>query len=131
MTQPHLATGPTSTGLAPNVEGALAYVLGPITGVVFLVLEKESRFVRFHAAQAITTGLLLFALFVILSIVSTILAFVPVLGWIAAVLLNVVAGIGSLVLWLALIWRAYLGQEWELPVAGPLARRLVSSAPRA
>ena len=46
----------TSTGLAPHVAGALAYVLGPITGVVFLVIEKDNRFVRFHAAQSIAVS---------------------------------------------------------------------------
>src|SRR5918992_897204 len=54
---PNVAT--SSSGLAPNVAGALAYVLGIITGVIFLVIEKENRFVRFHAAQsiAVTLGL--------------------------------------------------------------------------
>ena len=121
MTSPAAPT----TGLAPNVAGALAYVLGPITGVLFLVLEKENRFVRFHAAQSITTGLLLVALSIGLSILSTVLAFVPVLGWIVALLLAVVIGFGSFVLWLLLMWRASQGKEWEVPFAGALARRIV------
>ncbi len=54
MTNP--ATTTSSTGLAPNVAAALSYILGPITGVLFLVLEKENRFVRFHAAQSITVA---------------------------------------------------------------------------
>lgn len=118
------ATGSTSTGLAPNVAGALAYVLGPITGVIFLVLEKENRFVRFHAAQAVTTGILIIALSIALSLLSTLLAFVPVLGWLTALLLSLVMGLGSLVLWLMLMWRAYNGEQWEVPFAGPLARRI-------
>lgn len=118
------ATGSTSTGLAPNVAGALAYVLGPITGVLFLVLEKENRFVRFHAAQAITTGILMIGLSVALSLLSTILAFIPVLGWLTALLLSLAMGLGSLVLWVMLMWRAYNGEQWEVPIAGPLARRI-------
>jgi uncharacterized membrane protein len=46
----------TSTGLAANVAGLLTYILGPITGVLFLVLEKENRFVRFHAMQSVVVG---------------------------------------------------------------------------
>lgn len=121
MTSPATPT----TGLAPNVAGALAYVLGPITGVLFLVLEKENRFVRFHAAQSITTGLLLVAISIALSVLSTVLAFVPVLGWIVALLLAVVLGFGGFVLWLLLMWRASQGKEWEVPVAGAFARRIV------
>lgn len=121
MTSPATPT----TGLAPNVAGALAYVLGPITGVLFLVLEKENRFVRFHAAQSITTGLLLVAISIALSVLSTVLAFVPVLGWIVALLLALVIGFGGFVLWLLLMWRASQGKEWEVPVAGAFARRIV------
>lgn len=124
MTNPSALSGTTSTGLAPNIAGTLAYVLGPITGVIFLVLERENRFVRFHAAQSIVTGVLMIALSIGLSIVSTILAFVPVLGWLAAILLSFVIGFGSFVLWLVLMWRAFQGDEWEVPVAGALARRL-------
>jgi uncharacterized membrane protein len=117
-------TSSTSTGLAPNVAGALAYVLGPITGVLFLVLEKENRFVRFHAAQSITVGIALIALSIALSILSTVLAFIPVLGWIVAILLSLGLGLGSFVLWIMLMWRAWQGREWETPVTGSFARRI-------
>ena len=115
-----------STGLAPNVAGALAYLLGPITGVLFLVIEKEDRFVRFHAAQSIAVGIVLIALSIGLSILGTVLAFIPVLGWIVALLLTLVLGFGSFVLWIALMWRASQGKEWEVPIAGGLARRIAA-----
>jgi len=120
------ATTASSTGMAPNVAAALAYVLGPITGVLFLVLEKESRFVRFHAAQSITVGVVLIALSVALSILSTVLAFIPVLGWIVAILLSLGLGLGSFMLWIMLMWRAWQGREWETPVAGSFARRIAA-----
>jgi len=129
MTSPG-STGPaaaTSTGLAPNIAAALAYVLGPITGVLFLVLEKENRYVRFHAAQSITVGLVLIVVAIALSIMSTILAFVPILGWIVALLLSLGLGFVSFVLWIVLMWRAYTGSEWEVPVAGSLARKIIAS----
>lgn len=119
----------TSVGIAPNVAGALAYVLGPITGVAFYLLEKDSRFVRYHAAQSITVGVALIALSIALSILSTVLAFVPVLGWIVALLLSLGLGVLGFVLWLMLMWKAYNGAEWEAPVAGPMARKLVPRLP--
>ena len=114
----------SSTGLAPNVAGALAYLLGPITGILFFLLEKENRFVRYHAAQSITLGLLWIALSVVFSVLSGMLVMVPVLGWLVALLLSVVFGLGGFFLWLFLMWRAFQGREWESPIAGPMARKL-------
>ena len=121
MTTPAAPT----TGLAPHVAGALAYILGPITGVLFLVIEKENRFVRFHAAQSIAVGVATIALYIALSLLGTVLAFIPVLGWIVALLLTLVIGFGTFVLWLLLMWRAFQGKEWEVPIAGGFARRIV------
>jgi uncharacterized membrane protein len=118
------ATGSTSTGIAPNVAGALAYVLGPITGILFLLLEKENRFVRFHAAQAIATGVVIILLSIALSVLSGILAFIPLLGWLIALFISFVMGLGSFILWLILMWRAYEGDEWEVPFVGTFARRM-------
>src|SRR5688500_13012762 len=117
-----------STGLAANVAGALAYALGPITGVAFLVIEKENAFVRFHAAQSIVVSGVLIAASIALSIVSAVLAIVPILGWLLALLLTAGLGLASFGLWLALMYKAFSGQEWETPVAGELARKLLNSS---
>ena len=115
------ASGPSSTGLAPNVAGALAYSLGPITGIAFLVIEKENRFVRFHAAQSTAISVVMIALSFALSILGTVLAFVPVLGWIVALLLSVGIAFASFFLWLFLMWQAFQGKAWRAPVAANLA----------
>lgn len=120
------STSTTSTGLASNVAGALAYLLGPITGIVFFLLETEDRFVRFHAAQSITLGILLVVASVGLSILGAVLAVIPMMGWLIWMLTSVVLSIGAFVLWLLLIYRAYRGELWEVPFAGQVARRLVS-----
>ena len=129
MTNPTGSTGtPTaarSGSLAPNVAGALAYALGFITGVVFLVIEKENRYVRFHAAQSVAVTIVLIVLSVALSILSSVLVFVPILGWIVAFLLSVGLSLGTFVLWVLLMWRAYQGREWELPIAGGIARKIM------
>lgn len=118
----------SSTGLAPNVAGALSYVLGPITGVAFLVLEKESRFVRFHAAQSIGVSIALFALNIVLMVVSGVLGVIPVLGWLIALALSMAVSFGSLGLWVYLMYQAFQGQEWEVPVIGAQVRRYLSPA---
>lgn len=116
---------PTSTGLPANVAGALAYVLGPITGVIFYLLEKDNRFVRFHAAQSIAVFVMMFIVGIVLTILGTILGFIPILGWIVAMLLSFGLSIVSFVLWIYLMWQAFQGNEWEAPFAGVFARRMV------
>ena len=98
------------TGLPKNTAAALSYVLGWLTGIVFLLIEKD-KFVRFHAAQSIV-------LFGIL----TILVLIPVIGWVIAPL----AWIVGFVLWLVLIFKAYQGEEFKLPWIGDLAKKLLS-----
>lgn len=114
---------PSSTGLAPNVAGALSYVLGPLTGIVFVLMEKQSRFVRFHAMQSTLVGVALIILNVVLSVANAILVRIPFIGWLFALGLSLVVGLASLVLWLALMFQAYQGKEWELPIVGEHARK--------
>jgi uncharacterized membrane protein len=111
-----------TTGLAPNVAGALSYLLGPITGVLFLVLEKENRFVRFHAAQSIGVGLVMFAANIVLTVFNSILFRIPILGFIVGSILTLGVGLASFVLWLYLMYRAWQGDEWEVPVIGAQVR---------
>jgi uncharacterized membrane protein len=111
-----------TTGLAPNVAGALSYLLGPITGVLFLVLEKENRFVRFHAAQSIGVGLVLFAANIVLTVLGNVLSNIPILGFLVSLALAMAVGLASFVLWLYLMYRAWQGDEWEVPVIGAQVR---------
>jgi uncharacterized membrane protein len=115
----------TSTEVEPNVAGALAYTLGPITGIVFLVMEKSNRFVRFHAAQSTVVGVIVMILAAALSGVSGVLAHVPWVGWLLVFLLTFGPMVAGFVVWAALIWKAYQGEEEELPIVGPIARRIV------
>ena len=103
------------TGLKKNTAGALAYVLGPITGVIFLILEKDP-FVRFHAMQSIVVFVALFVLQWILGLTIILLVLVPLVG------------ILTFILWLMCIYKAWMGEEWEVPVLGKFARQLVKKA---
>jgi uncharacterized membrane protein len=123
MTEP-IVGAPGSTGLAPNVAAALSYLLGVITGVIFFVLDKDNRFVRFHAMQSILVS----ALFIVLSILLGILASVPVLGWILALFAYPLLGIVGFICWLLLMYKAFNGQEWEFPVLGKYARQYSGDA---
>jgi uncharacterized membrane protein len=114
------AKGRTSTGLEPNIAGLLCYVLGWVTGIIFLLLEKRNRFVRFHAIQSIAT----FGLLTAVSIALSILAVIPFLGVIFSVV-DWLIGILGFILWIVLMVKAYQGQMFKLPWAGDLAKRQV------
>jgi uncharacterized membrane protein len=125
MSSPLTPTGgnKTSSGLDQNLAGALAYLLGPITGILFLVLEKENRFVRFHAMQSTILGVGWIAVSIVLSLVSGALVFIPVVGWIVSILVSFGLGVVGFLCWLLLMWKAFQGEEWEFPGVGGLAKK--------
>jgi uncharacterized membrane protein len=114
---------PSTTGLTPRVAAALAYVAGPFSGILVLLAERTSRFVRFHAWQSvlalgglgIVVALLILSAF--LSIVVSAKAFRTLLfiGW---------GAWGAwIVLWAVCVVQALGGRSWKLPIAGSFAER--------
>ncbi len=108
----------TALGIDENLEGALAYFLGVLTGILFLILEKDNKFVKFHAVQSIIVSV---AAMVILTVVGTILIFIPIIGW----LLDMLLYLGALIIWLLLMYKAYQKEMFKLPVAGDIAAKQV------
>ena len=103
----------SSIGLDGNVAGALAYAMGWVTGVALLLVERDNAFVRFHALQStLAFGALCGAWMVSLSmpIVGLFLAFVVILPF-------------SVVLWLFMMFKAYQGERYKLPVVGDVAEQ--------
>ncbi len=113
MGQPQANAGDSSTGMKANIAGLLCYVMGWLTGIVFLIIEKNSKFVRFHAAQSIVV-------FGILSILGIILNVLP-WNWFFT-LLSALVGLVTFILWLVLMYKAYQGEEFKVPVLGDIAR---------
>jgi uncharacterized membrane protein len=105
----------SSIGLDENVAAALTYAIGWLTGVAFLLTEQQNKFVRFHALQStITFGALSIAWFVGLAI--------PFFGWLLSFVVVVPL---SAVLWLLLMFKAYQGQRYKLPIVGDMAEQRV------
>ncbi len=105
----------TSVGLSANVAGLLCYVLGWITGIIFLVIENKSKFVKFHAWQSIMT-------FGVLSVVQIIVSLIPLVN----LILTPIVWILMLVLWIILMIQAGSGKMWKLPWAGNWAEKQAS-----
>lgn len=101
------------TGLPQNTAAALTYLLGFVTGILFLLIEKQNKFVRFHAMQSTV----LFGGYFVL---NWVLWFIPVVDVIWG-LLSIPLGLLLFVLWIYLMYQAYQGVEYKLPVVGDFA----------
>jgi len=129
--QPPAQTAKSSTGLDENVAALLSYIFGWISGLVFFLIEKDSRLVRFHAMQsllfnvvAIVVAIVLWvALFVIFLIVSQISGILATLLSVVSILLWLVFGVAILAGWVLCLIKAFQGQYFKLPVIGNFAEK--------
>ena len=104
--------GKTSMGMNANIAAVLSYLLGFITGIIFYILEKKNKFVRFHAMQSMVV-------FGFLWVLSFAVWLVPFLGWIIARFIYIL----EVILWVILMVKAYQGEYFKLPVAGDIAEK--------
>ena len=116
-----------AAGLQENVAGALCYVVGLVTGIVFLVLQpyNQNRTIRFHAFQSIFYHVAWIIFWFGLHIVLATLGFglLGALFGLLSMLLSLVIGFGGFLLWLFLMWRAYNNNPLVLPIIGPIAQQ--------
>ena len=118
----------SSTGLSANVAGLLCYVAGWVTGIIFIVLEKKSVFVRFHAWQSIMTfGILTVAHLILYQMLRAIAfaTFLPGLTIFAGVL-GTIIWIIMVILWIILVIQAGTGKMWKVPWVGDWAEKQIS-----
>lgn len=108
-------------GLTDNVVGALCYLAGLVTGILFLVLapHNQNPQIRFHAFQAIFFNVALIVVWILLSILAAITSVFALL----LIPVYLLVGLGTFALWIFLMWRAYNNQPLVLPVIGPLAQQ--------
>jgi uncharacterized membrane protein len=92
----------SSTGMEPNVAGGIAMIHW-IAGLIFFIIEKESKFVKFYAFQSLILGISMF------------LAAIPFLGWLYAVF--------ALVMWIICLINAFGGKIFKVPVIGNFAAK--------
>jgi uncharacterized membrane protein len=114
--------------MASNVAGLLTYILGFITGIIFLVIEpyKNDKFVRFHAFQSIFFNVALIVFGISYSIVASVLGFVS-LGLISVLMagLSLLVSLAILAYWIFLMYKAYNHELYKIPFIGDLAAKQV------
>lgn len=105
-----MTQGKSTFGLDKNVAAAATYLLLWVSGLVFLLVEKDDKEIKFHAWQSII-------LFGGLSILMAI----PVIGWV----LSPIIGLVMLIAWIFLLVKTYQGEKVKLPVVGDFAEKQV------
>jgi uncharacterized membrane protein len=114
-----------TTGLPSNVAAALACI--PLVGgLIFYILEKRDNFVRFYAMQSILFGVAWIFFMIVYQIAYFLLAHIPGIGFLFAILLWSVwllASLAFLVILIVTIVKAYSGVHWDIPYVGPMARK--------
>lgn len=119
------AAQPSATaGIQENVAGLLCYVLGWLTGLIFLLIDKRP-FVRFHAGQSIAVFGVISILYVVLGQIFVVgVAVGGAVGFGFGSLLLLVLRVGAIGLWILLMVKAYQGQRYKLPLFGDYAESL-------
>jgi len=112
---PGSPAGVQASGLTDNVASALCYLLGLVTGIIFLVLApyNQNRTVRFHAFQSIFGHLAIIVIWVLLAIATH--------GF--SVMIFPLFSILIFILWLYMMYTAYNGRKVKLPIVGDLAEK--------
>ena len=118
--QPYVAAPPATSGLQENVAGLLCYVLGWLTGIVFLLIDKRP-FVRFHAAQSIVIfgALFVIRLILIFAISGSLFGF-----WAFYGIISLLVSLLTLAAWVVLMIMAYQGKWFEVPIAAGIAKNI-------
>ena len=121
------AASPTA-GMEENVAGLVAYILGWITGLIFLLIDKRP-FVKFHAAQSIALNIAFFAIWIAFWILSSIITIVTAamhipIGFLTF-FLSPIIGLGFLVLWIYCMVKAYNHEKYKLPIIGNIVENMV------
>src|SRR5215204_2867248 len=91
--QPPATVAKSSTGLDENIAALLSYIFGWVSGLVFFLMEKESRLVRFHAMQSILLSVAAIVILVVFWIIAGV----------ASLVLGYISGILSFLLWIVTI----------------------------
>jgi uncharacterized membrane protein len=129
------ATVKSSTGLDANIAALLAYLLGLLGGLIFFFMEKNSRFVKFHAMQSILFNVLVavvtiavFILFAILGAISVAMegGIIVTILWGLVSLVCVVFYLGVFIGAVLLLIKAFQGQTFKLPIIGNMAEKFAS-----
>lgn len=136
---PPTGTPSTGSGLDPKIAAALSYIW--IVGLIFFFMEKENRFIRFHALQSILFGIANTVIMMVLMVVAVVLTFAfgiggAMVGGGIGIVIQMLVWLIWLLFWLVVMAllvglilaavKAYQGKTLKLPIIGNMAEKIVN-----
>jgi uncharacterized membrane protein len=118
-------TAPSTTGLDERLAGVLCYSVWWVTGGLFLLLERQHRVIRFHAAQSLILFGVVSALLVAFGALSAVSLMLSSALYELMQVFGKLLWLGATVVWLVLVLRAWRGEVWRVPLVAALADRVV------
>jgi len=120
----------SSTGLDPKLGGLLAYLLGWLTGLILFLIEKDNKYIRFHAMQSILLSVAYIVVEIGLAIILGILTRIPGIGFVVAIIsipISLLLGLAIFGLWVFMMIKGYSGYDtgeyYKLPFIGDMAEK--------
>ena len=107
-----------------NLAAAASYIIGPISGIVVLIMERKNKFVRFHALQSTIWFFMLWVVIWLVGLITALFTGIPIIGFIFGLILwpvrtaLIIAYVGSKIF---LMYKAYMGAVSKVPVVGEVA----------
>lgn len=109
------SAGGSSTNMQENVAALLCYLATFVTGIIFILIEKKSNFVRFHAMQSIV-------FFGAIWVLGFVVDYVPYIGWLIRSLLSLL----GFIMWIVFMIKAYQKEYFKFPIVGQIAEDFVN-----
>ena len=122
----------TTTGLTPSVAAGLACLFGPLSGILFLVIEKKNQFVRFWAMQSTIFGGVMIVGSVVITIFCTVIQVIPTLGQIIGLIVLIAlmfVWLAAMCVWVVMLFKAFTGVEWKMPYISKIADQQLARLP--
>jgi uncharacterized membrane protein len=116
------------SGIDKRTGAFLSYLLGWITGLIFLFVGKNDPDVKYHAAQSLVFFGSLTVLNIILGILGSLSHALFLFGWITDLV-----GLFGFIMWIVCLYKAWSGggARFEIPLVGgfirPYAEQIANS----
>jgi uncharacterized membrane protein len=107
-----------------NIAGLLSYLVGWVTGLIFLLIDKRP-FVKFHAAQSIAFNISIIPIWIALWIIWLVIAHIPLIGLLGLVIFPLFS-LAVFATWLFLMYKAYSHEKFKLPIIGDIVDKMVN-----
>jgi uncharacterized membrane protein len=120
------ASSMSSSGLDPNVAAMLSYLAWWVTGILFYLIERDNKFVRFHAAQSIVAFGAISIIGLTLTLASFVFLFVWATGFQILMWLSQLVLLLGIIVWAVCLFKSFSGEYYRLPLVGRLAEKFAA-----